>query len=90
MAKAGHEEWQQVVDFVNELEQQIKDAPSDEKLGEWVRKNHVWCGRVVYGFGVVVDNACDPNADTLEWKPEIAAAIAAYKKPNATAEPSNE
>lgn len=89
MAKADHAEWQRVMDFVNELEQQVKDAQSDEKLGEWVRKNHVWCGRVVYGFRVLVDNACDPDKDTLEWKPEIAAAIAAYKKPDAPAESAN-
>ena len=27
--------------------------------------------RVTYGFQVLVDNACDPDADTLEWKPGI-------------------
>jgi hypothetical protein len=27
--------------------------------------------RVVFGCDILIDNCCDPNADTLEWKPEI-------------------
>lgn len=27
--------------------------------------------RVTFGFQVLVDNCCDPDADTLEWKPEL-------------------
>ena len=29
--------------------------------------------RVVYACAVLIDNACDPDADTLEWRPDIAA-----------------
>ena len=32
--------------------------------------------RVVHGYQVLVDNCCDPNAETLEWKPEIAEKLA--------------
>lgn len=28
--------------------------------------------RVVFGYQVLLDNCCDPAADTLEWKPELA------------------
>jgi len=28
--------------------------------------------RVVNGCDILIDNVCDPNASTLEWKPEIA------------------
>ena len=31
--------------------------------------------RVVFGCDILIDNACDPNADTLEWKPELAAKL---------------
>ena len=27
--------------------------------------------RVAFGYQVLVDNACDPDADTLEWKPGL-------------------
>lgn len=32
--------------------------------------------RVVMGCDILIDNCCDPNADTLEWKPEIAKQLA--------------
>ncbi|OHD27136.1 MAG: hypothetical protein A2Y38_08495 [Spirochaetes bacterium GWB1_59_5] len=87
MAKADEKEWKKCMDFSNELENQVKD-PNDEKLGRWVKENYVWLGRTLYGYRVLVDNCCDPAKDTLEWKPEIAAAIAAYK-PEASAESAN-
>lgn len=33
--------------------------------------------RVVFGCDILIDNVCDPNADTLEWKPEYAEKLAA-------------
>lgn len=81
MAKADHAEWQKCMDFAGDLEQNVRDL-DDEQLGRWVKENYVWLGRVLYGYRVLVDNACDPNADTLEWKPEIAAAMEAYRKPD--------
>lgn len=42
------------------------------------RPNGVDCAwsRVVFGCDILIDNVCDPNADTLEWKPEYAAKLA--------------
>jgi len=36
--------------------------------------------RVILGYGVMFDNACDSNADSLEWKPEIAELLHAAEK----------
>lgn len=33
--------------------------------------------RVVFGCDILIHNVCDPNADTLEWKPEYAEKLAA-------------
>lgn len=33
--------------------------------------------RVVYGCDILIDNCCDPAADTLEWRPDIAAMMEA-------------
>lgn len=43
-----------------------------ERVGVWWQKHgHCW-HRVVFGGQVAIANACDPNATTLEFKPEIA------------------
>lgn len=42
-----------------------------------------WC-RVVFGAQILIDNVCDPSADTLEWKPEYAALLAAAEPASAT------
>ena len=62
MSKASDKEWQALVDYFNDMENR------DEAVPQW--------RRVVFGFRVVVDNACDPNASTLEFKPEIGEAMA--------------
>ena len=31
----------------------------------------------MFGCDILIDNVCDPNADTLEWKPEYAEKLAA-------------
>ena len=87
MAKADVTEWEKAMKFANELDDRIQNS-NNADLGAWVRKSNPYLVRVVYGFRVLVDNACDPKAATLEWKPEIAAAIAAYK-PETVASPSN-
>ncbi len=33
--------------------------------------------RVVWGCDLLIDNVCDPNEDTLEWKPDLKAKLAA-------------
>lgn len=57
----------------------------DEQFIERLRK--LWGGRfeppgvdcswrrVVFGCDILIDNVCDPDADTLEWKPELAAKL---------------
>ncbi len=36
--------------------------------------------RIVTNADVLIDNACDPNLDYLEWKPEIKKAIDKYEQ----------
>lgn len=43
----------------------------------WKRVNRQY-SRVVWGGQVAIDNACDPNADALEFKPEIRRAVACH------------
>ena len=37
---------------------------------EWERIGPIW-KRVFFAGQVAIDNACDPNADTLEWREEL-------------------
>ena len=78
MAKADYAEWEKCMRFANELDSNIQEM-GNAQLGVWVRENYVWLGRTLYGYRVLVDNCCDPAQHTLEFKPEIAAAIEAYK-----------
>lgn len=53
------------------------DVP--QKLGElvsewWEEHSPSWF-RVVFGGQTMIDNACDPNLDYLDFKPEIKAAM---------------
>jgi hypothetical protein len=66
MSKASDKEWQALVDYFNAMEDR------DEAVPQW--------RRVVFGFRVVVDNACDPDKDTLEFKPEIGEAMDHFAK----------
>jgi hypothetical protein len=81
MAKASKEEWEKVMRWVHDLDEELKYPTKDDKeLGDWLRKTAPNLFRVVFGYQVLVDNACDPNADALEFKPEIVAAMEAYRK----------
>lgn len=44
-------------------------------IGDWINREsgvgNSW-HRIVFGYITLFDNACDPNVDFLEWKPEIA------------------
>ena len=80
MAKASKEEWEQAMRFVNDLEMEIKyPEKTDEELREWLNKAPCLT-RIVFGYQVMIDNVCDPDEDTLACKPEIVAAMQAYKK----------
>lgn len=61
MAKADDKEWESLVAWFNDREAKNKAVP------QW--------RRVVFGFRVLVDNCCDPDKTTLEWKPELAAKL---------------
>ena len=81
VGKADRKEWEEVMKFMQGLEQKCPDWEVDDKdLGVWVREQfeNIEGGmfRVVFGYQVLVDNACDPDSDVLEFKPEIAAAMA--------------
>lgn len=48
---------------------------------KWMEAN--WCGsfqRIVTNAEVLIDNACDPNLDYLEWNTEIKEAIEKYEQ----------
>ena len=71
MAKADKTEWEAVMRFANELEEEIKYRHmTDEELGAWARKAPCLF-RVVFGYQTLVDNCADPNLDYLDFNPEI-------------------
>lgn len=59
-----------------------------DKVMEIVGARNVNIMRVIYGFKVAMDNdVFDPAADTLEWHPDLLAAVEARKS---KAEPADE
>jgi hypothetical protein len=51
------------------------DDKIDQRVGALVRKyyeRHGGLFRIVFGYAVLVDSVCDPDADTLEWKKDLA------------------
>jgi hypothetical protein len=67
--------------FLIELDE-ILDDPSKEieDIGDFVKLNYrSRCGliwqKIIYGYETMFENACDPTAETLEWKPEIKAVL---------------
>jgi len=80
VAKADKEEWEKVMRWVHALDEELKyPEKSDDEFGAWVRTTAPCLFRVVFGYQILVDNACDPDADTLEFKPEIVKAMDAYE-----------
>lgn len=80
MAKAPPEEVEKVLAFVVGLRERIHPLHSDgddEKLGKWVRENAPPLERVAFGYDVLIRNACDPNLDYLEFRPDIRQAMRA-------------
>mgnify|MGYP001024004166 FL=1 len=79
MAKASDGEWESVLKFAQELENQIKfGEKTDEELGAWVRKAP-YLLRVIGGYKVLVDNCADPNLDYLDFNPRIKAGLMAER-----------
>lgn len=88
-AKASERDIQAVIDFFNVIEEAVEQGVveisgkevrvTDDVLSRlvhcmWGQTSSAW-RRVVFGYKVLVDNACDPDANTLEWRPDIAALI---------------
>lgn len=51
-------------------------AELGQRIEEWWDKHGGSWDRVVFGGQTAIQNACEPNASTLEWKPEIASLLA--------------
>lgn len=72
-AKPSNAEFEQVITFLQDLDDAIHDDNPD--LAEWVRQRYptiqnCW-SRVLWAGKTAIDNSCDPTLDHLEWKPEI-------------------
>ncbi len=79
-----------VFDFLNGIATMVEtglmpdneeDEADDSSFSDWVETKFAeiedkW-QRVLWAGKVALDNACDPTAKTVEWKPEIAAALKA-------------
>jgi hypothetical protein len=65
----------------NPDEEDVSEEVDDERMVELIRAAWGERGpgvgpswrRVVLGCAVLIDNCCDPNADTLEWRPDVRA-----------------
>lgn len=93
MAKPSQEDFDAVWKFLQgleslierrehpETEERISDWNLQDEMASWIESrwpavSYSW-QRLIIAGQVAIDNACDPTADTLEWKPEIAAAMRA-------------
>lgn len=93
MAKPSKEDFERINCFLLGVEEMLEEGRhpetgewiEDAEILEWIRDKWRVRGpgagtswrRVVHGGEMAIDNACDPNADVLEWKPEIEAAMRA-------------
>ena len=85
MAKASEEEIFALNTFMQKIEEAMQDNmvdPVDFCAMVEEEFNTVAGGwrRVVWGCLTLIQNCCDPDADTLEWKPEIAAVMEQNKE----------
>lgn len=58
-----------------------------ERFLDWVERQwrlvRMSWSRVLWAGKTAIDNACDPNSDVLEFRPDILAAMAAFSPPRA-------
>lgn len=96
-AKATDDDMRRMLEFFNELEEMLRDlkyggSVDDEKLGALVKKHWGYSGRyspgvgaswgrVVHGMEMLLENCTDPDADTLEWRPDIGAWLDSQAQP---------
>ena len=81
MARASDRDIKALLDFFHEVEEAVDNGDDPEDIGQlvadhWPAVGPAWC-RIVYGYQVLRDNATDPGASALEWRPDIAAALQA-------------
>lgn len=81
-AKASEADIQAVLDFFDDVEQWIEYTERPDgvsSLGELVERAWLAVGpawrRVVFGYKLLLDNCCDPDAPTLEWRPDLKALL---------------
>lgn len=93
-ARPRPEEFDALVEFLHDMDSLLGDEPLPEELEHanevdlFFRATELWehmdnrCSwqRVLYAGHTALENACDPNARTVEWKPEIKAALKAYEE----------
>ena len=84
IARATDDDMQRMLAFFAELDDALRDARygglvDDENIGALVRKHWgkagpgvgaSWC-RVLYGMDTLLRNCTDPEASTLEWRPDV-------------------
>lgn len=74
VAKATRDNIDALSDFLNELEdiEENEYACDRDSLVWWIKSNiPTHWRKVTFGCEVLIDNACDPNLDYLEFKPAI-------------------
>lgn len=77
MAKARQHEIDYLREFLLKLEEFWEagiDSDSATKLEELLHEDFARISgwrRIVEGYQALVDNACDPNLNYLDWKPEL-------------------
>jgi hypothetical protein len=83
MAIPSQEEFEKLVQFFHGLDELIQKDPWEVDAADWLRQNfpsveNSW-QRVLLAGKTAIDNACDPNLDYLDWKPEIKIALEAFQ-----------
>jgi hypothetical protein len=70
-AKASQEEVDRLIHFLRSLEELVDSYDEDALLDLLFNGGVPTWERTVFGYLVLVDNACDPDKGYLDWKPEI-------------------
>lgn len=88
MAKASEEEVEATINLATRIDDLLRDTTrSNEHIDRLIAKavrNHQqrWSlQRVVFGYQVLVNNCCDPDASALEWRKDIQAMLDAAETP---------
>lgn len=80
MARAPQEQIDALWKFLRKIDS-LMDAGESVQLfidKNW-RKVATVYERILFGYQTLIENCCDQTQSTLEWKPEIEAAIVSYR-----------